>query len=205
MAIAALLMPIAAFFAVGGIDGLLTGLQTVSTPEQLSFSAGNTGLFALGIIIGGLSIGLGTYGQPHLMSRIMALRDKSAMRTARWLTIIWYLVVFLGMWFVGIVGHVLHHGLANSEQIFFVMLDGLFPTVVAAILLAAILSAIMSTADSQLLAAAAAIAHDLGLGGEDKKRVLMSWRRISLMPCESLSVVICRVRESPRQVALAIL
>jgi len=173
MAIAALLMPIAAFIAIGGWDGLIAGLQSVSTPEQLSFTAGNTGLFALGIIIGGLSIGLGTYGQPHLMSRIMALRDDHAMRAARWLTIVWYLVVFLGMWFVGLVGHVLHQGLANSEQIFFVMLDGLFPTVVGAILLAAILSAIMSTADSQLLAAATAIAHDLGLGGNDQRKILL--------------------------------
>jgi len=171
MAIAALLMPIAAFIAVGGWDGLLAGLSAVSTPEQLSLSAGNSALFALGIIIGGLSIGLGTYGQPHLMARIMALRDARAMRTARWLTIIWYFVVFLGMWFVGLVGHVLHQGLENSEQIFFVMLDDLFPTVLGAILLAAILSAIMSTA------------------GVDQKRILLI-SRLTIIGLVGLSVIV---------------
>lgn len=189
MAAAALAMPIAAFIAVGGVDGLLAGLRSVSTPAQLSLSAANSGLFALGVIIGGLSIGLGTYGQPHLMARIMALRDDKAMRTARWITIIWYLVVFLGMWFVGLVGHVLHEGLANSEQIFFVMLENLFPTVIGAILLAAILSAIMSTADSQLLAAAAAIANDLELGAGDQRRVLFL-SRLTIVSLVVLAVIV---------------
>lgn len=172
MALAALTMPVAAFFAVGGLSGLLDGLNAVSSAEQLSLTGANLGLYALGVIFGGLAIGIGTYGQPHLMARIMALRDKKAMRQARSITILWYLVVFLGMWFVGITGHILHAGLENSEQIFFLMLDGLFPSVIAALFLAAVLSAIMSTADSQLLSAAAALANDLGIGGDDPKRVL---------------------------------
>lgn len=45
--------------------------------------------------------------------------------------------------------------------------DGLFPPVVSGVLLAAVLSAIMSTADSQLLVAASAVTHDLGVGGDD--------------------------------------
>lgn len=173
MALTALILPISAIFAVGGIDGLIEGLQASGNPELLSFTAENTGWAALGIIIGGLSIGLGTYGQPHLMSRIMALRDPKAMNQARWITIFWYLIVFLGMWLVGLVGHVLHSGISNPESIFFVMLDDLFPPVLGAIFLAAVLSAIMSTADSQLLAAAAAIAHDLGLAGKDSKNLLL--------------------------------
>lgn len=173
MALTAIVLPIAAFLAVGGIDGLLAGLREVSTDAQLSFTAANAGLVAVGIVIGGLAIGFGTYGQPHLMARIMALRDDKAMRQARLITIAWYFVVFLGMWFVGLVGHILHGGLENSEQIFFVMLDDLFPPVIAAILLAAVLSAIMSTADSQLLSAAAAIAHDLGLAKQNPKKVLL--------------------------------
>jgi sodium/proline symporter len=173
MAIAALVMPVAAYLSVGGMPGLLEGLAASSNDAQLSLTAGYAGLFALGIVFGGLAIGFGTYGQPHLMARIMALRDDKAMRQARLITIVWYLIVFLGMWFVGLSGHVLHSGLENSEQIFFVMLDGLFPPVIGAIFLAAVLSAIMSTADSQLLSAAAAIANDLGLGGNDQKRVLL--------------------------------
>ena len=96
MAVTAVVMPIAAYIAVGGISGLLSGLETVSSASQLSFSAGNAGLFAIGVVLGGLAIGFGTYGQPHLMARIMALRDERAMRQARAITIVWYLIVFLG-------------------------------------------------------------------------------------------------------------
>ncbi len=189
MAITALIMPVSAYFAVGGIDGLIEGLATSGSPGQLSLTGGNIGLFAIGIVVGGLAIGFGTYGQPHLMARIMALRDEKAMRQARSITIIWYLIVFLGMWFVGLSGHVLHNGLDNSEQIFFVMLDGLFPPVIGAIFLAAVLSAIMSTADSQLLSAAAAIANDLGLGGDKPERVLF-FSRLTIIVLVAVSVVV---------------
>jgi len=189
MAIAAIFMPVAAYLAVGGFDGLFEKLAEMGDPSQLSLTAGNGLLFALGIIFGGLSIGFGTYGQPHLMARIMALRDEAAMRRARLITIVWYMVVFLGMWFVGLSGHVLHAGLENSEQIFFVMLDGLFPTVVSAIFLAAVLSAIMSTADSQLLSAAAAITNDLGFSRDKPKRQLMI-SRLSIAVLVFASVVV---------------
>jgi len=173
MGITALLLPIAALSQVGGIDGFVSGLQSVSTPEQLSWTAGNAGLLAVGVILGGLSIGFGTYGQPHLLVRFMALRDAKALRQARVITILWYLVVFMGMCFLGLVGHVLHPSVENPETIFFVLTDSLFTPVFGAILLAAVLSAIMSTADSQLLVAASAIAHDLGLGRGDAKRSLL--------------------------------
>ncbi len=172
MALTALFLPLTAFYAVGGWSGLAAGLTASGDSTLFSLSAGNVGWVALGIVIGGLSIGFGTYGQPHLMARIMALRDERALRQARRLTVLWYLLVFLGMWFLGLVGHVLHAGLANPEAIFFVMLERLFPPLLGAIFLAAVLSAIMSTADSQLLAAATAIAHDLGLGGTEQRRLL---------------------------------
>lgn len=139
-------------------------LRAVSTPEQLSWTAGNAGLVACGVVAGGLSIGFGTYGQPHLMVRFMALRDEKALRQARAITILWYLVVFGGMCLAGLLGHVLLPAVANPETVFCALADSLFSPVLGAILLAAVLAAIMSTADSQLLVAASAIAHDLGLG-----------------------------------------
>lgn len=173
MAFTAVLLPVAAFMEVGGVSGFWEGLQAVSTPEQLSFTGGNVGLVAVGVIVGSLSIGFGTYGQPHLLVRFMALRDERSLRQARLITIVWYLVVFLGMVFLGLVGHVLHAGIDNPETIFFVLTESLFTPLVGAVLLASVLSAIMSTADSQLLVAASAISHDLGLGGK-KNRLLYS-------------------------------
>jgi sodium/proline symporter len=189
MAAAAVLLPVAALIEVGGVSGFLEGLRAVSSPAQLSFTAGNAGLMAVGVMLGGLSIGLGTYGQPHLLVRFMALRDERALVQARWITIFWYFLVFMGMCFLGLVGHVLHAGVDNPETIFFVLTESLFSPVVSAILLAAVLSAIMSTADSQLLVAASTLAHDLGLGRRYPGKMLLI-SRLAIVLLVVLSVVV---------------
>ena len=164
MAIAALVLPVAAMIAVGGMPGLVEGLHEVSSRDQVSFTAGGGFWFAAGVIIGGLSIGIGTYGQPHLLVRFMALRDERALLQARWIVLFWYLVVYLGMVLLGLAGRILVPEIGDPETVFFSMTEVLLPPIIGAVLLAAVLSAIMSTADSQLLVAASVIAHDLGLG-----------------------------------------
>ena len=189
MALTALLLPIAALSAVGGFSGFVEGLRAVSTPEQLSWTGGKAGLVAVGVVLGSLSIGFGTYGQPHLLVRFMALRDEKAMRQARVITIAWYSLVFLAMLFLGLVGHVLHNSIDNSENIFFVLTESLFSPFVGAVVLAAVLSAIMSTADSQLLVAASAISHDLGLGkGSPQRNLLIS--RLTIAALVVLAVMV---------------
>jgi len=175
MALTAVLLPAAALAAVGGVGGFVEGLRAVSTPEQLSLGGGQAGLVAVGFAAGSLGIGFGTYGQPHLLVRFMALRDERALRQARVITIAWYALVFMSMLFTGLAGHVLHHSIDNSENIFFLLTESLFPPLIGAVMLAAVLSAIMSTADSQLLVAASAISHDLGLGrGRPQRNLLIS-------------------------------
>jgi Na+/proline symporter len=189
MAATALLLPIASLRAVGGWSGFVDGLQAVSSAPQLSLTGGNAGLAAVGFVVGLLSIGIGTFGQPHLLVRFMALRDEKAMRQAWVLTILWYMLVFLGMCLLGLVGHVLFPLTDDPERIFFVLTENLFTPAVGAILIAAVLSAIMSTADSQLLVAASAIAHDLGLGrGSPARALLVS--RLSIAGLVMLAVII---------------
>ena len=190
MAATALVLPVVAVLACGGVDGFLAGLRAVSTPAQLSLSGGNAGLVAAGIVLGGLAVGaVNTYGQPHLLVRFMALRDARALRQARLITLFWYLVVFGGMALLGLAGHVLHPGLANPETVFFVLSESLFPTLLGAVLLAAVLSAIMSTADSQLLVAASAVAHDLGLDRRFPRQAMLV-SRLSVAGVVVLAVVV---------------
>ena len=163
MLVAALLLPWFAFSAVGGADGLAEGLAAVASPAQLSLTGERQGLLAAGFLLGMISVGLGPLGQPHLLNRIMALRDARQLRTARVVALAWFVVVLGGMFVLGLCGHVLLVGtpVGDSEQIFFELTSRLLPTVLAGVLIAAVLSAIMSTADSQLLVAASAISHDL--------------------------------------------
>ena len=190
MALTAVLLPVAALIEVGGIGGFMDGLRAVSTPAQLGWSGANAGLAALGFVLGSLGIGFGTYGQPHLLVRFMALRDERAMRQARVITISWYSLVFLAMLFVGLVGHVLHAAAVdNPENIFFLLTTSLFPPILGAVILAAVLSAIMSTADSQLLVAASAISHDLGFGTRRPLRQLLI-SRLTIAALVALAVVV---------------
>ncbi len=163
MVIAAILLPTVALVAVGGPGGLMDGLTAVSSASQLSLSAGNAGLAAAGFVIGMIGIGLGTFGQPHLLNRFMALRDEKALSQARLISAGWYFIVVGGMVLLGLCGHVLMPEFGNPEGLLFAMTNTLLPVVLAGLVTAAVLSAIMSTADSLLLAAASAISHDLGL------------------------------------------
>jgi Na+/proline symporter len=91
--------------------------------------------------------------------------------------------------FVGLSGHVLHHSIENNENIFFLVTESLFPPLVGAVVLAAVLSAIMSTADSQLLVAASAISHDLGLGRNHPRRNLLI-SRLTIAGLVLLAVIV---------------
>ncbi len=75
----------------------------------------------------------------------------------------WAVIVYAGMLTVGFSARVLFADLGDSEQVLFKVAGDLLPPVVAGVMLAAVLSAIMSTADSQLLVAASAISYDWNL------------------------------------------
>ncbi len=172
MAVTALLLPAAAMISVGGAAGLAEGLHAVGSAEQVSLVANGGFWFAAGVIVGGLGIGIGTYGQPHLLVRFMALRDRGALLRARWIVAGWYFAVYLGMILLGLAGRVLFPELGDPETVFFNINEALLPPIIGAVLLAAVLSAIMSTADSQLLVAAGVIAHDLGFGHRGRASLL---------------------------------
>jgi Na+/proline symporter len=101
----------------------------------------------------------------------------------------WYAVVFFGMCVIGFAGRLLLDGLDNPEQVFFAVNSALFPSVIGAILLAAVLSAIMSTADSMLLVTATTVAHDLGVNKLGSLGVLMI-SRLTIVGISILAMVV---------------
>ncbi|MEH6580296.1 MAG: sodium/proline symporter [Halioglobus sp.] len=172
MILCAILLPTAAIMSVGGPTAFWQALIETTDPEYLSLTGNNVGLMAAGMIAGSLLIGVSSIGQPHLVARFMALRDHNALRQGQVIATTWYAVVFFGMCLVGLAGRLLLKELDNPEQVFFAVNAALFPSVVGAILLAAVLSAIMSTADSMLLVAGTTVAHDLGINEHHPMRAL---------------------------------
>ncbi|MGB5345248.1 MAG: sodium/proline symporter [Woeseia sp.] len=170
MFLAALLLPIMALIAAGGPADLLAGLQLRA--GQGSPLAGSSLAMVVLFVIGTLGIGIGYPGQPHVVNRYMALRDARSLQQGRIIAIVWAVIVYAGMLLLGLCARVLYSELADNEQVLFYAAEQLLPAVLAGIMLAAVLSAIMSTADSQLLVAASAISHDWGLGEGKKHRGL---------------------------------
>ncbi len=161
MFVAAIVLPAVALIAIGGIDSLIEGLiasNSTASPTT-SLSAVMTVLFVLGI----LGIGIGYPGQPHVVNRFMALRDEKSLQQGRIIALTWAVIVYAGMLTVGFSARLLFADLGDSEQVMFKVAGGLLSPVVAGVMLAAVLSAIMSTADSQLLVAASAISYDWNL------------------------------------------
>ena len=162
MAFTAIIMPIMAISSLGGVFEFLN-LFEVASPQFKSLSASNVGFAVAGLIIGHLGIGLGYFGQPHLLSRFISAKDEITLQQSKKYALIWFCIVFFGMWILGMAGHFMINDLANNENIFFRISGEIFHPAIQGILLAAVISAIMSTADSQILVCPSSITVDLGL------------------------------------------
>ncbi|NBJ69377.1 MULTISPECIES: sodium/proline symporter PutP [Clostridia] len=177
MFLALLVVPVVALTQMGGWDAAVQAVGEIN-PTHLNMVEG-VGVMA---IISSLAWGLGYFGQPHILVRFMALRSHKDVPKARFIGTAWMVLGLYGAIFTGFVGlafistqevsilsefgiQVVNENglqvLADSEKIFIAFSQILFHPVVAGVLLAAILSAIMSTIDSQLLVSSSAVAEDL--------------------------------------------
>jgi len=163
MALALVVVPLVAIGHVNGEGGAANAIGT-SHPELLDpFTSANGESLGILAIISLLGWGLGYFGQPHILARFKAIRNISALDNARRIAMVWVTVSMLGALATGMVGVAyLSQPLtgADTEKVFIVMVNTLFHPLVAGVLLAAILAAIMSTADSQLLVSASVLTDD---------------------------------------------
>ncbi len=112
-------------------------------------------------IVSSLAWGLGYFGQPHILARFKAVRSEDQVPAARRIAVTWSALSLLGAVLVGLVAVAwFDTPLDDAERAFMVLVEALFHPVIAGMLLAAILAAIMSTADSQLLVSSAALTED---------------------------------------------
>jgi len=158
---ACILVPTVTIMAAGGMGAILDILRANEAPAYFQMSGGAVGFAAIGGALGLLGTGLGAAGQPQLLNRIMAAKDQRARLLGAAITIGWGALVFVGVTWLALAARALMPETA-PEQIFFVAAEAYLPPILAGIVLAALLSAVMSTVDSLLLAAASAISHDLG-------------------------------------------
>jgi len=123
-------------------------------------------------IASGLGWGLGYFGMPHILVRFMAIEKPSMVKKSSTVAITWLVITLgaavaiatIGRTFILSDGNSLAATLipaGNQQNIFITVVKDLFPDIIVGFLLAAIVAAAMSTADSQLLVASSAFTSDL--------------------------------------------
>jgi sodium/proline symporter len=149
---------------------------------------------------------LGYYGQPHLLARFMAAKSLKEVHSARRIAMTWMIISMIGALMVGYfsIGYFAGSEQAtllagDHEKVFIVATQVLFNPWVAGFLLAAILAAVMSTIDSQLLVSSSAITEDFyrvffHKQASDKELVWVG--RISVLAIAAIAILIALDKNS---------
>ncbi|MFW5971889.1 MAG: sodium/proline symporter PutP [Bacillota bacterium] len=176
MFIALVVVPIVVINMMGGLGEVWTQVAEVNPDllnagEKVNYNLARDIMWTSGpqsgdgiTFVGLISLlgwGLGYFGMPHILVRFMGIKSAKQIPISQFVGVSWVVISLLGAVLVGIMGIVvLPEPLANSEMVFLVMIQELFNPWLAGIFLAAVLAAIMSTIDSQLLVSSSALAED---------------------------------------------
>ena len=116
-------------------------------------------------IISGLAWGLGYFGMPHILVRFMSIKNSKMVKKSATVAIIWVAIALFAAIIIAVLGRAFigEQLLTKGAQkmVFIELARILFPGFIAGLLLAAIIAASMSTADSQLLVASSSFTSDI--------------------------------------------
>ncbi|MFQ5581856.1 MAG: sodium/proline symporter [Mariprofundaceae bacterium] len=183
MILAVTLLPWVLVTELGGVDAMMFNLaaQDASLTHPLAEKAG---LVLFGFFMLWLGIPFGYPGQPHVLVRYMAARDDRAILRGAVISNIWVFVLFFGAVLLGVAARAHYGELADAEKALPIVAAELLPGWLAGMMIAAVMAAVCSTADSQLLVSASAISHDLlqGLFGKHvDERSLLAVHRAAVL------------------------
>lgn len=124
-------------------------------PETMNFKA-------FLAIISAAVWGLGYFGQPHIIVRFMGIDNHKSLRKSMIIAMIWVVISLACAVWIGAVAIGMYPDLPASEheRVFIKMIVDTCNPWICGIFLSAIMAAIMSTIDSQLLSASSALAQD---------------------------------------------
>lgn len=164
MFFALLIVPVAIIIHMGGFGETAEIVRTAS-PQHVGLFGEEVGTASIvAFVAGALAWGLGYFGQPHILTRFMAIRSADMLAKSTMIAMIWVVMTLYGAILVGFVGFgAVENGMLtvdDPEKIFISLSNLLFHPLIAGFLLAAIMAAIMSTVDSFLLVTSTALAED---------------------------------------------
>ena len=162
------ILPIVGLMELSSMDLPIKQLIMSADPQKSTLFPSGLGIFAtFSVVVGGLSWGLGYFGQPHLLIRYMAIRSVKEVKQARIIAALWAIPGISGAFLIGVVG-MGYFGEdffigKDVESVMPMLAEALLPAWLAGLLISGAVAAMMSTADSQLLVSTSAISEDLGI------------------------------------------
>lgn len=161
--------------SVGGFDNVIANAQSMagyfSLVEIHDAATGTAQSYGALSIASMLAWGLGYFGMPHVLLRFMAIENADKLKLSRRIASVWVVISMGVAIFVGVIGNAMTKAgvigeLADSETIFIeiarvIARHGVLAAIVGGVILAGILAATMSTADSQLLAASSSASQNI--------------------------------------------
>ena len=180
------ILPIVGLIELSSFDLPIKELIMSVDPQKSALvPSGLTAFATFSVIVGGLSWGLGYFGQPHLLIRYMAIRSVKEVKQARIIATLWAIPGISGAFLIGVVG-MGYFGEdffvgKDVENVMPMLAEALLPAWLAGLLISGAVAAMMSTADSQLLVSTSAIGEDLGVQVSKKDDKLLNSRIITIL------------------------
>ena len=149
------------------LPGYLTMLASHNVADNSATS------YSLLDIVSTLAWGLGYFGMPHILLRFMAIEDEKKLVLSRRIASVWVVIAMTASIIIGMVGlgmtkaGALEFLSGSSSETLIVRVasliaqHGVLAAILAGLILAGILAATMSTADSQMLAAASSVSQNI--------------------------------------------
>ena len=164
MVITVTVLPAILIWKIGGLAAFWQQLSATADGATLTDPfGGRSGLALIGFLALWLGVPLGNPGQPHVLVRLMAVKDRTAVLRGGVISSLWVLLLFSGAVALGMAARVYFGEMADPEQTLprIARDASIVPGFLGGMIIAAVLAAICSTADSQLLVSASAVSHDL--------------------------------------------
>ena len=159
------------FAACGKLFHSLFGVDYMAASHDAA--AGTAASYSLLDIVSTMAWGLGYFGMPHILLRFMAIEDEKKLVLSRRIASVWVVIAMTASIVIGVVGlgmtkaGALEFLSGSSSETLIVRIasliaqHGVLAAVLAGLILAGILAATMSTADSQMLAAASSVSQNI--------------------------------------------
>lgn len=156
-----LIVPVIGYLHIpSGVSTILQAAQKQNISMALFPDLSVTSVVSIIFLL--LMWGLGYFGQPHIITKFMGIKNPNNLKKSKYVGMTWMVIALSAAAAVGLVGIGLYpNGLSNPELVFVEMVQQLFPAFFAGIILCAVIAANMSTMDSQMLVCASVISEDV--------------------------------------------